>query len=72
MAIVSNEPMIDADICGQCRDAELFTMPTGETYRVCAPSKWKSYECAAKQLVALKKPAAHAQLSQPAKVSRRQ
>jgi hypothetical protein len=69
--IVSNDPMTDSDICGRCKDAETITMPTGETYRVCAPSKWKSYECAAKQLVALKKPAARAELSQPAKGSRR-
>jgi len=72
MVIVSNEQVPDSDVCGQCKDAENFTMPSGETYRVCAPSNWKSYECAAKQLVALKKPAAHAHLSQPPKGSGRQ
>ncbi len=71
MLIVSNDPMTDFDICGQCKDAETITTTTGETYRVCAPSNWKSYECAAKQLVALKKSAARAELSQPAKGSRR-
>jgi len=72
MSIVSDDHMSDSDICGQCKDAETIVMPTGEMYRVCPPTKWKSYECAAKQLVALKKPAAHAPLSQPAKGSRRQ
>jgi hypothetical protein len=69
MPLVINEHMADSDVCKQCKDAETIVMPTDEMYRVCAPSRWKSYECAARQLVALK-PAAHAELPQPAKVSR--
>ncbi len=72
MAIVSDERVPDSDVCGQCKDAKALVLPNGEIYRVCAPDNWRNYECAAKQLVALKKPAAYAELPQPAQRSRRQ
>jgi hypothetical protein len=59
---VSNKDMPDSDVCWQCKDAATIVLQTGEMYRVCAPSKWKSYECAARLLATLKKPAAHAEL----------
>jgi hypothetical protein len=46
-----------SDVCARCRDAGTIVMPTGQMYRICAPEKWKSYECAATQLVTVKKPA---------------
>jgi len=67
MALVSDKHVPDPDICGQCKEAQTIVLPTGEMYRVCAPSNWKSYECAARQLVALKKSAAHAEPPQPEK-----
>jgi hypothetical protein len=67
MSIASDEGKPESDTCAMCVDAKTIVLPTGERYRVCAPNNWKSYECAAKQLVALKKPAAHAELAQPAK-----
>jgi hypothetical protein len=57
----STEHTPDSDTCEQCKEARTIVLPTGERYRVCAPNNWKSYECAAKQLIALKKPAAHAE-----------
>ncbi|MGA7908059.1 MAG: hypothetical protein WCA16_11685, partial [Candidatus Sulfotelmatobacter sp.] len=57
LSIVSDAHKPDYDICAQCEDANTIVLPTGEMYRVCAPSKWKSYECAAKQLVSLGKSA---------------
>ena len=72
MSIVSNEHKSDYDICAQCKDAETIVLPTGEMHRVCAPSKWRSDECAAKQLLCLKRPAARAELPKPAEGSRRQ
>lgn len=62
MSIVSNEHKPDSDTCAMCTDAKTIVVPTGERYRVCAPKNWKSYECAAKQLMALKKPAADVEL----------
>ena len=67
MSIVSDDHKPDSDTCALCVDAKTIVLPTGERYRVCAPSKWRSYECAGKQLIALKKPAAYADLAQPAK-----
>jgi hypothetical protein len=67
IATVSNKDMPDSDVCWQCKDAATIVLQTSEMYRVCAPSKWKSYECAAKQLVASKKPVSHVDLAQPAK-----
>jgi len=67
----STEHTPDSDTCEQCKDARTITLPTGEMYRVCAPNKWKSYECAARQLVALKKPATRAELRQSAKSTQR-
>ncbi len=60
MEIVSDERISDSDPCRMCTDSNIITLSNGEMYRVCAPNKWKSYECAARQLVTLKKPAAHA------------
>ena len=68
---VGDENKAEFDICAQCKDAGTIVMPTGEIYRVCAPEEWKSYECAGKQVVALKKPAAHAELPQSAKSTQR-
>ena len=64
---VSNEHKSESDVCWQCKDAVTIVLLTGETYRVCAPSKWKSYECAGKQLIASKKPVSHVYLAQLAK-----
>jgi len=69
---VSNEHKPDSDVCGMCRDTKIIVLPTCEMYRVCAPEKWKSYECAARQLITLKKPAAHADLPTAAESSQRQ
>jgi hypothetical protein len=66
MSIVSHEHT--PDFCKQCKDIETIVLSTGEWFKVCAPSKWRSYECAAKQLVALKKPA-RAELPKPAEGS---
>ena len=68
---MGNENKSEFDICAQCKDAGTIVMPTGEIYKVCAPEKWKSYDCAAKQLVASKKPAAHAELPESAKSTQR-
>ena len=54
MSIASDVHKLDFDTCAMCTDAKMIALPTGERYRVCAPKNWKSYECAAKQLVALK------------------
>ena len=69
--IVSHEQKPDFDPCTMCRDGNIVVLPTGEMYRLCVPNKWKSYECAARQLVALKKPAAHVELRQSAKSTQR-
>ena len=65
--IVSHEQKPDFDPCRMCRDGNVIVLPTGEMYRLCGPNKWKSYECAARQLVALK-PAARAELPTAAKL----
>ena len=62
MSIASDEGKPESDTCAMCVDAKTIVLPTGERYRVCAPNNWKSYECAAKQLVALKKPAGYVEL----------
>jgi hypothetical protein len=67
----ADEHQPESDICAQCKDAGTIVMPTGEMYKVCAPEKWKSHECAAKQLVASKKPVSHVELSKAAKSSQR-
>jgi hypothetical protein len=67
IAAVKDEHIPDFDGCWQCKDAVTIVLPTGEMYRVCAPSKWKSYECAGKQLIASKKLVSHVDLAQPAK-----
>jgi hypothetical protein len=68
---VRNEDRPDFDVCWQCKDAVSIVLPTGEMYRVCAPSKWKSYGCAGKQLIASKKPVSHVELPKAAKSSQR-
>jgi hypothetical protein len=68
---MGNEHKFESDECAQCKDAGTIVMPTGEIYKVCSPEKWKSYECAGKQIVALKKPAAHAEVPQSAKSTQR-
>ena len=71
IAAVKDEHIPDFDGCWQCKDAVTIVLPTGEMYRVCAPSKWKSYECAGKQLIATKKPESHVELPKAAKSSQR-
>lgn len=71
MFTVSDEHKSESDVCAQCKDAGTMVMPTGEMYKVCPPEKWKSYECAAKQLVASKKPVSGVDLPNAAKPSRR-
>ena len=43
---MGNEHKFESDECARCNDAGTIVIPTGEIYKVCAPEKWKSYDCA--------------------------
>jgi hypothetical protein len=59
---MGNEHKFESDICAQCQEAGTIVMPTGETYRVCAPEKSMSHEYVVRQLVTLEKPAIRTKL----------
>jgi hypothetical protein len=47
--------VVEGGACWNCEEAETVALPSGETFVLCSPAKWKSPKCADKLLASKKR-----------------